>query len=305
MSYQINHPWYVYPNEPLSGYKKYEIYKNEIIKLMSFIQNFEINNHTVFHLIIGAAMEEFLASRIEDPKYEDITFQWRQLFPFWIENYLNYNPDGVIRILIVSPNKEFSENYIPLFVQFTNEKFNWKINNNTISSQTYNIVINIFCTPFPSIDKNSEKKINHYKKFISKNEASNLIVTHHDTLFVKRFNKYLTKLFNNIILNKGIIISTSYAVFNKNSDLINIKRYKMFLDIYQILKKVPRESCLITEWIFKPSCYCTINLLNPFNGITYVEPTKLYNDGHIPIIEFDNDKLIIRSQLANDYINLK
>jgi len=296
--YTINHPWFIYPKEPFSSYKNYNVYRNELTRLMEFIK-MDCSPNTVFFLIIGAAMEELLLFNKEDQNNIDLEYQWRQLFPYWIEKYIEENPLNPVRILIVSPNREFAEDYTPLFVKFT-EEYNWKKHkNNRVVSSRYDIEVNIFCTPFPHIDINANKKLTLYKRFLDEKMFNEIIITDNDIKFVNLFYHNLENLFNSIIKSNGVVICNSYAVFNVYSDLINVKNYKMFFQIKRIFSRLSRDKSLLTEWVFRQNCYCTYNINKT---ISYVKPNVLRADGDILILVNIGDEVTINYDLAKNYI---
>ena len=218
----------------------------------------------------------------------------------------NENPNNSVRILIVSPNKEFKQNYKPLFCTFTNNKYRWRsCGFNKFESKFHDIKVQIYCTPFPHIDNNSEIKLNHYIKFLDQNEFDNMVITENDIVFVKTFYRYLNTLINNIINRGGIAICTSYAVFNTKSDLINIQKYKMFSEILDIFKCLPQNKSLLSEWVYKDNCYYTYKAFNTTNTvelINYTKPTIKRINGYLPIIELVDNELKLKMDLAKYFI---
>jgi len=118
----LNNPYIIYPGFPFSGYKDLVSYNNELNKLHYILDVNDIIEDEVVFMVIGAVMEE-LYSNLD----EDIGDHWRQLFPYFLEKFIDDNMDKKISIIIVSPNKHFSCDLFkePLFIKKTRYKYGW------------------------------------------------------------------------------------------------------------------------------------------------------------------------------------
>ena len=75
---ELNFPYYIYPGTPFHEYTHTDLYNSELLRLHKEIINLSTCNEKIlFHLTIGAAMEEYLNLQSTSNEYE---FQWQQLF---------------------------------------------------------------------------------------------------------------------------------------------------------------------------------------------------------------------------------
>lgn len=276
----LNHPWYIYPSTICSPYNNYDIYRNESKRLFDFLQDYKVSKKsTLFHLIIGAAMEE-----LDDR--ENIGQHWRQLLPIHVEHFLSEYKNRCANIIIVSPNNNFHNDmeYTPKFISFTDEIYKWKKTGKLeYMSQIYNIKINIFCTMFPHIDKRSKKIVSKLINALDKeyiNIVNNFNQTIEDINFVKTFYTTLDKIFDKINENNGIITCFSFAVFNTKTRFSSICQYKMFSEIKKLFPKELFCCRILGEWVYDITNSCvkiyTDNSINSTKPIfvSYVENKK-------------------------------
>jgi len=220
---KINFPWKIYPVNfcnIFSEYTHYEIYRSNTIALKEYFEN-NINDCSCVYLAIGDAMEEQKNTEIFSK-----CKQWRQLFPFYVEETSKMFKTEII---IITPNI----NCNPTFISKTQEDFNWQItdsNHIRYISNTYNVAANIFITSFPTIDINNERIINKLNRKIISHESlkkhiTNLVQTQDDINFLTSFNDVLSAWVNGIKEN-GIILCNYFAVFNAESI------YSQFNDFY-------------------------------------------------------------------------
>lgn len=308
----VNFPFYTYPNIAISQYCDFAIYRENVQKLYDYIKSYDPKPNTFFHLIIGSAMEEHIC-RFKSTNYiEPYDYQWRQLFPFWLDRIIK-NTNTIVEIIIVSPDEQFCNNDYQLeFIKHTNDSYEWYINDNVIRSKKFkNIVITIFGTFFPHICDRNRDFINFYKKqnkdFLN-DVISNIRQTNDDIHFINNFYYGLTKLFDKIIDMNGFISCCSYAVFNSTL-YSHINKYTMFKELLNIIKKYPNKKIMCTEWIYRVNFYCVVDMCSTDEKYySYVEPSEKFLDGLIPIINIcvnnTNSIIFIEAKKYLDYINI-
>lgn len=261
--FKLSYPWYTYPNSFCSPYYELELYKSETIRLHNFLKNYNINHNkkTLFHLTIGAAMEELIhEKRDKMNKYTTKLLQWRQLFPVHIENFIfEESEKRKVNIVVVSPNKGFEkDDYKPSFIDKTNDDFLWKRTGKLqYVSNVYNITINIFCTLFPHNDPKNKMIIKKIKRapINIKPQLLKYIQTKEDRIFVKEFYETLNSVFDNISsnvdnINNGFVTCFSFAVFNTQTAFSGICEYEMFSEIIKSFED--DENRLLAEWTYHP-----------------------------------------------------
>ena len=312
----LNYPWYTYPNIITSSYKDFEHYRKETTRLYDFLNDLSTNYNgkTLVHLTIGAAMEEYLHHcNPECEEYKSLSqYQWRQLFPFWLQLYIENNPSAYVEIIIVSPNKQFwDEYYSPLlFIEKTLNKMKWiKENNRKYTSSTYpNIRINVFYTPFPHMCERNAPIIERYKRtnvsadvhiFETINECVQTIA---DRQFVNSFYTTLENMFINISRDGGFISCYSFAVFNMETTNSRISNFEMFSNVKKIISKLSLDQTLICEWYYKQTCYCMINLSTHNQIQSYVEVTSKLCDGYLPIFTQTEDNIVVEIIEADKFL---
>lgn len=247
----INFPWYLYPNQPCSGYKDYETYRLETIRLYNELVKYKPSKNTVFQLIIGAVMEEY------KERNNNIDEHWRQLLPYYLENYLENDEtnENCVEIFIVAPNNNFKEKINLSLIKET-DYLNWIYDedNKTYKSTLYDLTIKVFYTPFPSIQKNNNAEIKNYSIMLDDYDFTPIIQTENDITFVKNFYNQLGKIFDLIEKNKGVVLCNSYAVFRSDSMYKPIyEHYKLFNEIKTLFIK--KKNRILAEWVFKLNNY--------------------------------------------------
>jgi hypothetical protein len=130
---ELNHPFFIYPRGFMSEYNYYELYRTEVKKLNEFVDKLfiEINEQqrdkeVLVSLIVGSAMEERL---INSNTSINNYFQYHQLFPNYINNFIENNSNNkFIQIIIVSPDNIFmSPSNAPYFTLY--EPFDFVLTN--------------------------------------------------------------------------------------------------------------------------------------------------------------------------------
>jgi hypothetical protein len=255
----LNYPWFLYPNFPISGYFDLFSYKLELVRLYHELNNLieKIKSPVLFHLTIGAAMEEYLISNDSD-----YTFQWRQLFPVHLEKFATENPDIQIIHFIISPNQSFSDKkYVtPKFVSNSKKIKFIETNKREFISSTHNIITKIFYTMMPTIQNNNciiDKLKEKFKSTDFIIDFDNYRQIKYDCDFTVNFYKTLNILFNNIKSYGSVISIFSFAVFNADTNFASIKKFIMFKELIDI---IPNDdpSIILAEWIFRLGFYCII-----------------------------------------------
>lgn len=281
--FNLNHPYYVYPGYPFAGYSNFERYNKNVLKLFdTFTElNSNVPNKTLFHLTIGATMEEVLQFQ----EGRSFLFQWRQLFPDHL--LCHAKSGGKVIHIIVSPTPSFdiTESSInileggddivtpiskPRFVKETPE-FEWEISGNIITSKTYDIQVIICYTMMPTVDIRNNF-IHTY--LTTKPElqiyADLILQTECDILFVSEFYKSLDSLVNNIIKHGGVATCFSFAVFNENTKKKTVRDYNMFKEIQNCFSYKKHQNVLLAEWMFMHGCYIVILPTASYTTIKYI-----------------------------------
>jgi len=257
MTSPYKYPWYTYPNLVVSQYQDYANYITESCRLKNYIDNLIIEPRTLFHLITGAAMEEIISCDMDFPHIDFIkSDQWRQLFPFWIDNYIKEDASACVKIAIVSPNKHFrSDQFItPSFVAKTPE-YEWNVNTEirTITSNKFNVEISIFNTPVPHKCSYNKKYINCLIESGYDGDLDLITQTLHDIKFIESFYSSLVSKLDLIISRSGIATCFSYAVFNAECDQrSHMVNFKMFPLIKSAFSRLPPKMRIVAEWSFRP-----------------------------------------------------
>jgi hypothetical protein len=303
-AYNLNNPFSLYPSGLASPYSYIETYISEVNRLNDYITSFDhTREKQLFHLTVGAAMEEYLVSNLDEAKSKNVTYQWRQLFPFWLDKYIQTNKDANVTLVIVSPNISFYQEECkadPIFIEKTNDIYNWITGGSGMeyTSKNYNVTVKLFYTLFPHKCEYNEKYMKRMKLDINKSSKElfmRILQTNEDKLFIKRFYENIHCLFQKIISNKGFISCYSYAVFNIHTRNAAFGyKFKMFRELLYTLKRFPKKNIHVCEWMFSYGCYVVTDLINKshvddYFSISYIKPRKGLSDGHIPVIDHTND----------------
>lgn len=277
----LNFPYYTYPQIQFSGYQDINSYNKDLIKLTNnLIKLQEKNNKFLLHITIGAAMEEAFDSEL----YTKYSYQWQQLLPQHIIDYLKQG--GEVVHYIIAPNENFSSAKfkIPRFVKYTPE-FKWSIdiNNKKFTSQKYKYTVIIFNTMMPCIDKRNKVIIENAYKFDPSLNLDKYKQKEDDINFINKFYLLLDRVFQHISYNGGAVSCYSFAVFNEDTDYCVIMDYQMFPKIKNVFKKY--NDFVLAEWRFFPSCYtmeiyekCKIYNCDK-SSISYINPDSNHNSG--------------------------
>ena len=290
---QLSYPYFLYPGFPFHGYRNIFQYNINIIKLKNYIDSLinEINEPIILHFSFGAIMEEYL-SEYNDNEY---IYQWRQLFPYHLENCLKkFNNIKMIHI-IISPNKtfEFGPFYkSPLFVNLSDITF---IDDNmgTIHTSEYNFTTKIFNTMMPSKDINNNKFINEINKQnllfdFNINDYKQIEI---DINFINDFYQSLNNLINKVNTYRGCVTGFSYAVFNTSNNRSSFNNYNLFREIISVFNN---NSTLLCEWDFN-------NFNSNYMIYNYTKILYLDNISIIDISLLKNSKYIDYEYIHNQY----
>lgn len=273
----LNNPYWIYPNAPCAGYTHFDKYNEELKNLNDEILILRTSNmKKLFTLIIGDPIGEYLEHESSDTKIE---FQWEQLFPYYIQQYVKSDPIRNEAVLfIVCPNKTYSpeEFKLPLFFKYTDE-YKWvNTSKNTYESSVYKCKIILFYTMIPSIDKQYDKKYEKIVRTFGKVCDTELINsyrrTEYDVKFVNEFYDNLKKSIDHINYYGGISTCLSYAVFRHDGDFSHMRNYTMFEEIKECFK----GHNLLAEWVFIMQNYVIIPT-NVQKSVTYMNPATIKN----------------------------
>lgn len=311
----LNHPWFIYPRAFMSEYNDYDLYRSESIRLEKFLNNFlnDLENRNfresklLIPIILGSTMEDSLIN-----SYTEHTniFQYQQLFPCHIDNYIE-NIDGqkYIQIIIISPDRIFSDhNYIPLFIKLSKYTFN-KINQYEFISinNSFTIKVNIFNCPmvseekrFKTIEKcdyilNNLKNLNYNLKTYKQNN--------NDLLLIKTIYQHLKNIFNfketNHLFSNEILITINSWVSFKNLDGY-AENYKMFPELLSLASEY---NIIATEWEYKDDCFISIIKSNyHFGNNSYIFKKIIYANYNSELISVDKVIKFIKSSNSDIFI---
>jgi hypothetical protein len=267
---KLNNPFFTYPAYPFKGYLDFKTYRREVVRFTEYMNSLEFKENDLFVLCIGAAMEEMTC----DDTYTRYS-HWRQLFPVSIEDFCT-EEKGHLKMAIVSPNHSFSEEEFcdPVFIKMTDGDFKWVKEGRSYRSSVYNVVINIFCCPFPHAEKDKNKsQYNLIMKNCSKEVdltayAEDMLQTDTDVAFVEQFYKDLEKCFQ-----KVYVIVLSYAVFNESIMDNKFNNYALFSEILGLFPKGVKNRELY-RWKFEKTNtkmipYMNNNNIKQFDYLTH------------------------------------
>lgn len=281
---KLNHPWSVYLREPISSYTNYNTYHKELVRLLEHIKNLseEIkklgeNDAQLTNFIIGTPMEDALQKRNCQKRY---IYQWQQLFPYHIANFINYNErlnkNINVNIIIISPDDIFmDENYKePLFTTECVDYEFIKIKNREYIyfDQKVKIKIDIFTCPFPQLEKDKfiiEKSDELIRK-VGNYQITSVGPTEDDKKFIDTFYEYLEMIASNPLSN---MIINSYATFR------NVREYDNYGLFKSLLELANKYKLIATEWGFSENNYFskivsrikfTVDYIKYF--VSYIDP---------------------------------
>jgi len=286
----LNFPYYVYPGTPFSGgYTNTTLYNSELLRLRDTLTILSGPlDGTLLHLTIGAAMEEYLQN--EGGSHETLQWQWQQLFPFHLRQYLSSGKP--VRHIIISPNKTFEpESFVePLFIKYTDSEYKWKLcGDRHYCSTTYDCHVYIFCTMMPHNDSRNEDIMMKLRVLHSRMTGlgecelfmpDTYLQTKYDRIFIDDFYSKLRTLVTLHIVT-GFMTCFSFAVFNQSSDRSCISNFAMFSEIMSLV--IDSHKCVIAEWSYVPTNYIVNATINKVTPISYVDDT-INNDTKILVI---------------------
>lgn len=261
MNNKLNHPFFIYPRGFMSEYNEYSLYRQEVSRLNEFIGNLtdELNEKysskdILIPFIIGSPMEDALA---KSHTVIDNIFQYCQLFPNYINNFISHNKNKkFIQIIIVSPDNIFSSNtnHTPYFTLYSEYDFlNTNLNEYTYLDEFVEIKVNIFNCPMPCIETRTRLVLKYQQMIDELNFNPYGINTYEqnqsDINFINSFYSSLDKLFSKSMFVSEIgtnikIIINSWVSF-KNLD--GYSNYGMFPNL---LKLANKYNIIATEWDF-------------------------------------------------------
>ena len=241
--YPVGSFHFTYVNPLCNEYDNFERYRAEASRLYDTLCSLDIQKNTLFQLIIGAAAEEMINT-------VDIGKQWRQLFPNHIDIVLA-DYDIPIIVMIISPNVEITDEYIPMFIQKTILKYKWVKNGMTFESTSKNVKVYMFNTLMPHKDDRFLNVVNNIHRIVPIDEQEhikkNYIQTEIDVIFINNFYQTLNKVFDAISFIGGYIICYSFAVFRHDSCYNIYNNFNMFNEITELFKGANRLLC---EWTY-------------------------------------------------------
>ena len=91
MHFNLNYPFAIYPNGPMSEYNNYQLYRKEANRLLNFLQELNTNLKITYKeydililLMVGSTMEDVFVNGEFNDKH---LFQYSQLFPSYINKF--------------------------------------------------------------------------------------------------------------------------------------------------------------------------------------------------------------------------
>lgn len=312
----INHPWFVYPRGFMSEYNNYTHYRNETNRLFRFISalKLEINekyldNKILIPLVIGSSMEDALAK--SNTSFEDNYFQHRQLFPCYINKFIEkyYMDKKFIQVIIISPDNIFLSNHKPYFTILDNYRFiETEMNEYVYTDENITIKVNIFNCPMPCINTNKNTRLELVLKSLPSNpfEIETYEQNYCDLEFIQKFYLIIDELFSQILTHSVYFIINSWVCFKNIGGCA--EKFGMFPELLNLANKY---NIIATEWNFIDELFFTIIVSNykfenkilfnckidyVFDGDLKLLPDNIlkmnFNYLNLYVIEFDNDNLL-------------
>lgn len=173
MSYRLKYPLTLYPRWIIQdSFKFTERCKKMLLELHNWISRQIETPPKLWYVAVGAAAEErYVNGYYTDKTMFHLAEQWRQLFPYFVEETSLKNPEVPIEVTIIAPNKhlDFRSRKFkqPVFVDKTMKQFEWKIFEDDNDVLTYlstktRLTVKVFCTPFPSYVPTQNEFIDRY-----------------------------------------------------------------------------------------------------------------------------------------------
>jgi hypothetical protein len=219
---------------------------------------------------IGSAAEEEYNSLGTNIKY-----QWKQLFPDHLMDYVMEYPDKKLINIIISPDKSFKndDSYKnPLFIKMTNDILIWTnvVNDDHIiyKCENHDIEIHIFNTMMPTVQETNNEIIKNLQKTIPSEYdfLKKYIQTINDVIFTNNFYKELEK-----IMQKTTMTIFSFAVFNQRTSKSSNINYIMFEEIKRITEG--NKNVILAEWTYDMDNY-NVKVNGKLEYITYASVFK-------------------------------
>ena len=319
----LNHPWFIYPNSIMSEYNDYTLYKKETIRLEQFLNNF-INNlennyymgsKILLPIIIGSTMESTFEMN-NNLKPRNI-FQYQQLFPNYINNFIKNNPMyKYIEIIIISPDSIFTnDNYILMFAKLSGYYFE-KINNckYTCIENSHVINVNIFNCPMVTVEKRSniikrnEIILSECKKNNIECNISTFVQSKLDLFLINKIYEHIEKIFSysndtnysiNIIINSWVSFKNLYG-YSEN--------YNMFPELLTLASDY---NIIATEWNYQEENFITSIKSNyhfgnksfKFNKIIYINYKSIQSNQLNQPNEYNDPNQFIKQTTGINFEN--
>lgn len=259
MENKLNHPFFIYPRGFMSEYNEYSLYRQEVFRLYEFIENLvdeldekHSSKNILIPFIIGSPMEDSLA---KSHTVIDNIFQYSQLFPNYINNFISHNDNKkFIQIIIVSPDNIFSSNtnHTPYFTLYSPYDFlNTDFNEYTYLDEFVEIKVNIFNCPMPCIETRTSLVLKYHQMINELNLNPFGINTYEqnqsDINFINSFYSCIDKIFEKSTYEPEIgtnikIIINSWVSFK------NLEGYNNYIMFPNLLKLANKYNIIATEW---------------------------------------------------------
>lgn len=298
---ELNYPYCVYPGYPFCGYTDTVEYNKNLTIIFNLLKTLNEKNklNTLFHLTIGACMEEYFKI-CSEKELNQFGFHWMQLFPHHLKAHALAG--GKVINVIISPTESFKdENWIePTFVKHTPE-FCWDTSDHScIKSTKYDVIVYIFCTMMPSIDKKNQQKIQILNSTMSNDKNIATYVKHitqtvKDIEFVQDFYYRLQTLKEQILNTGGIFTCFSFAVFEITTQKKKYNNFSMFYEITSLFSKYSQNS-LLAEWFFTLGSYTLTEFGSNNNNISFTSEHDDYILGLNVSVLKTNNNLILEKQ---------
>jgi len=309
---RLNHPWSIYLKEPFSSYTNYPVYYLELVRLHEFneklsvvISNLSKDQVQLTVYIVGTSMEDALHKKNCSQEY---MFQWQQLFPHYITNFIKCNQlldnDININVIIISPDDIFMDRCYrePLFTTQCKQYNFVKIQNREYIhlADKLRIKIDIFTCPFPQLEtrKTVINKYNDFIKNLPYYELDSFAPSEDDVKFIDNFYSQLALIAGN---PKSNMIINSWATFRNVRDYDN---YGLFPSLLALANKY---KIIATEWAFSENNF----LFRIASKIDYTVDYIKYLVSYIDPVEYnpmvsdyqDVDKIEIKNISFNQMID--
>jgi hypothetical protein len=283
--YLLNHPWFIYHNEQISGYTDYDIYRGELLRLMDQINRLteelvgidKDHSMNLVNIIVGTPMENALRKKDIGSSFR---FQFQQLFPVHIKDFVEYaqtqDTSSInVHLIIISPDRIFMDSYYqePIFIE-ENEDFSFeKIANRKYVHQKGNvkIVVDIFACPFPQLDTRLDiiRKNNLFLEKVPLIGIKNFEPSPDDVRYIRDFYSKLEII---VGLKSSHIIVNSYATFR---NACGYQNYGLFPSLLTFCNT---HEIIATEWTFSEHNFMSRIVSNIKMTANYIDYLVSYID---------------------------